>query len=260
MEIELNLTKSVEENAGTYYDLAKKHKRKLEGARKALAESQAKLAQLLQQEQQHQEQELQKRTKVERKKEWYEKFHWFISSEGFLCIGGKDATSNEIIIKKHMEKDDAVFHTEMSGSPFFLIKKGAACGEVTKEETAQAVAVYSRAWKLGYTTADVFLCNPEQVTKETKPGEYIGKGSFMVYGKTIHYYPKLEYALGIIESRIVGAPVSALKSKTNQYLTVIPGSEKKSDLAKKIRHQLKQGELDDIISFLPAGGGEIKKR
>ena len=30
----------------------------------------------------------------------YMKFRWFISSDGFLCLGGRDATSNEIIIKK----------------------------------------------------------------------------------------------------------------------------------------------------------------
>ena len=45
-----------------------------------------------------------KTEKKNRKQEWYEKFHWFFSSEDFLCIGGKDATSNEIIIKKHTEK------------------------------------------------------------------------------------------------------------------------------------------------------------
>src|SRR3989344_9613473 len=117
MDLEIDLTKSVEENAGIYYDLAKKHKRKLEGAKKALAESQAKLNQLLKQEQQFQEQELQKRSKVERKKEWYEKFHWFISSEGFLCIGGEGATSHENILNKHIEDTGLVFHTEMAGSP-----------------------------------------------------------------------------------------------------------------------------------------------
>ena len=29
-------------------------------------------------------------------KEWYEKFRWFYSSEGFLCIGGRDSTTNDI--------------------------------------------------------------------------------------------------------------------------------------------------------------------
>ena len=259
MDLEIDLTKSVEENAGIYYDLAKKHKRKLEGAKKALAESQAKLHQLLKQEQQFQEQELQKKSKVERKKEWYDKFHWFISSEGFLCIGGKDATSNEIIIKKHMENDDLVFHTEMSGSPFFLIKNGASCGNITKEETAQAVAVYSRAWKLQHTTVEVLYVLPEQVSKTPKAGEFLTKGSFIINGTVTHLYPKLEYAIGITEERIIGGPVNAIKSKTSNYLIVIPGAEKKSDLAKKIKAKLKAGELDDIISFLPAGGGEIRK-
>jgi len=47
-------------------------------------------------------------------KEWYEKFRWFISSDDFLILGGRDATSNEIVIKKHTEKNDLVFHR-----PFF---------------------------------------------------------------------------------------------------------------------------------------------
>src|SRR3989344_3208358 len=111
MEVEIDLHKSVEENAGMYFDQAKKYKKKLEGARKALLESRKKLADLEKQEEKFQAEEVKKLSKVERKKEWYEKFHWFVSSEGYLCIGGKDATSNEVIIKKHMEKDDVVFHT-----------------------------------------------------------------------------------------------------------------------------------------------------
>jgi len=259
MEVEIDLHKSVEENAGMYFDQAKKYKKKLEGARKALLESRKKLADLEKQEEKFQAEEVKKLSKVERKKEWYEKFHWFVSSEGYLCIGGKDATSNEVIIKKHMEKDDVVFHTEMSGSPFFLIKNGVNCSDITKEETAQAAAVYSRAWKLGHTTADVFMCKPEQVTKEAKSGEFIAKGAFMIYGKTVHYYPKLEAAIGLLDGIIIGGPESAIKSKTENYVVVISGDERKSDLAKKIKFKLKGGELDDIVTFLPAGEGKIKK-
>src|SRR3989338_7634006 len=259
MQIEIELTKSVNQNAGRYFDLAKKAKKKLEGARKALAESKQKLEKVQKEEDKFWQEEEQKQAKKERKREWYEKFHWFISSEGFLCIGGKDATSNEIIIKKHMENDDLVFHTEMSGSPFFLIKKGTTCGEATKEETAQAVAVYSRAWKLQHTTVEVLYVLPEQVSKTPKAGEFLTKGSFIINGTVTHLYPKLEYAIGITEERIIGGPVNAIKSKTSNYLIVITGAEKKSDLAKKIKAKLKAGELDDIISFLPAGGGEIRK-
>src|SRR3989338_9831514 len=96
MDIEFNLTKSVEENAGTYFDLAKKGKRKMEGAKQALQETIKQLEKLQQQEEKFlSKEESKKLQKKERKQEWYEKFHWFISSEGFLCIGGKDARSEE---------------------------------------------------------------------------------------------------------------------------------------------------------------------
>lgn len=259
MEIEIELNKSLEENAGTYFDLAKKAKRKLEGAKKALAESKRKLSLLQKEESSFMEKEIQKLEKKEKKREWYEKFHWFISSEGFLCIGGKDATSNELVIKKHTDKEDLVFHTDMAGSPFFVIKNGQQAGEETIAEASQAVAVHSRAWKLGHTTADVFYVKPEQVSKEANPGEYMGKGSFMIRGKTNYLYPKLEYAIGLVGEEIIGGPIKAVETKTKNYVVVIQGKESKSNLAKKIKHKLKSGDLDEIIRFLPAGGGEIKK-
>jgi len=259
MHIDIELTKSVDQNAGRYFDLAKKAKKKLEGARKALAESKQKLEKVQKEEDKFWQEEEQKQAKKERKREWYEKFHWFISSEGFLCIGGKDATSNELVIKKHTEKEDLVLHTDMAGSPFFVIKNGKEAGEETIKETAQAVAVYSRAWKLGHTSADVFYVKPEQVSKEAKAGEHLAKGSFMIYGKTTYLHPKLEYAIGLVEEQIIGGPVAAVKKKTDNYLIVVSGREKKSTLAKKMKAKLKGGDLDDIIKFLPAGGGEIQK-
>src|SRR3989344_5309709 len=202
MEIELNLTQSVEENAGHYFELAKKAKKKAAGARKALEETKKKLEKLQKEESKFLEEEAQKQKLKEqqqgRKREWYEKFHWFISSEGFLCIGGKDATSNEMVIKKHLEKDDLVFHTNMAGSPFFIVKNGQNAGKDTLDETAQATAVYSKAWKVGHTTTEVFYVKPEQVSKQPQQGEYIQKGSFMIYGKSNYLHPQLEYAIGFL--------------------------------------------------------------
>jgi len=259
MQIEFHLTKSVDENAGKYFDLAKKAKKKLEGAKLALIKSKKELIELENKETKFLAEEQKKQERKNRKREWYEKFHWFISSEDFLCIGGKDATSNEIVVKKHMEKDDLVFHTDMAGSPFFIIKNGQQAGDITIKETAQATAVYSRAWKLGYSSADVFYVKPDQVTKESKSGESLSKGSFMVYGKTEYLHPKLEYTIGLINEEIIGGPLSAIKKKTNNYIQVISGRKKKSELAKKIKAKLKGGDLDDIIKFIPSGGAEIKK-
>ncbi len=281
MDLQLDLTKSVEENAAEYFELAKKAKKKLAGAQKALEESRKKLAQLQQEEEKFLQEE-QKRTeeqqqKAARRYNWYEKFHWFFSSEGFLCIGGKDATSNDIIIKKHLEKDDLVFHTEAAGSPFFLVKgalgsKAAdktpeaavkTAGEITIQEAALATAVYSRAWKLGLTTADVFSVMPEQVSKEAPPGEYLAKGSFMIYGRKTYYHPRLEWAIGITisghDGQIIAGPETALKKQAVKYVLVFPGNESKGELAKKIKQRLGGGDLDEIQKFLPAGGSQMKK-
>ncbi len=259
MELEFDLAKTVDENAGHYFNLAKKARKKLEGAKKALEESRKELAQLQLQGERHLLEEEKKQQKKECKREWYEKFHWFISSEGFLCIGGKDATSNELVIKKHLEPDDLVLHTDMAGSPFFIIKNGQRATELTFQEAAQAVAVYSKAWKLGHSSADVFYVYPNQVTKEAKPGEYIGKGSFMIYGKTNYLHPRLEYAIGLVENEVIGGPITAVERKTKNFIVVVPGREKKSALAKKIKAKLKGGDLDDIDKFLPSGGAEIKR-
>ena len=137
-----------------------------------------------------------KKQKSKRKQDWYEKFHWFISSEGFLCIGGRDATTNEIVIKKHTDKEDFVFHTEAPGSPFFVIKTESGEGkEPTKktfEEVALATGVFSKAWKLGLSSTEVFMVKPEHVSKEAQSGEYIAKGAFMIYGKREFFTTKME--------------------------------------------------------------------
>ncbi len=261
MDLELDLTKSVDQNASHYYELAKKAKRKLEGAKKALTDNKRKLAQLEQEESKFWAEEEQKKAAkaAQRKKEWYEKFHWFRSSEGFLCIGGRDATSNEIIIKKHMEKDDFVFHTEMAGSPFFIVKDGLKAGSATLQEAAQCTAIYSRAWKLGVSMAEVFYVKPDQVTKEAKAGEFVAKGSFMIYGKKNFLPAKLECAIGILESgQVIGGPVPAIEAQTQKRVLVLPGEERKSDLAKKIKFLLKNADLDEIVKFLP-GTGRIQK-
>ena len=81
----------------------------------------------------------------------------------------------------------------------------------------------------------------------------------MVRGKRTFLNPKVQCALGLLNDEIIGGPVTAIKKKTNNFVIVIPGREKKSSSAKKIKSRLKGGELDDIIKFLPAGGAEVKK-
>jgi len=256
----LDLKKSVAQNASEYFEKAKKQKKKLVGAEDALKRSIKKLKILEKKKEKFETEEKQKEELRERKKEWYEKFRWFFSSEGFLVIGGRDATSNEIVIKKHTDKNDLVLHTDMVGSPFFVIKtKNKKVSESTIKEAADATCTFSRAFKLNLTTTPTFVAKPEQLTKEAKPGEYIPKGGFITKGKLDYIDNKINLAIGITkEKAIMSGPELAIKKNCEKYVVLKQGKLKSSDAAKKIRNQI-GGSLDEIIRALPAGTFDFKK-
>ena len=256
----LELTKSIDENAAAYFEKAKKIKKKIEGAETALNENMKKLKELEAKRDKISIENSKREKLKERKHEWYEKFRWFVSSEGFLAIGGRDATSNEVVIKKHTDANDLVFHTDMAGSPFFVVKsEGKAIGEKTKEEAADATCTFSRAWKNGLQASSVFYANPEQVSKKTQAGEYMGKGAFMIYGKTNYIDNKVNLAVGITKrQQIMSGPIDAVKKHCERYAVLAQGNEKASSVAKRIQYKI-GGLIDEIIRALPAGGFMVRK-
>ena len=257
----LDLKKSTEENASDYFEKAKKTKKKIKGAEEALQQSIRKLNELEAKKEKFKAEEEKKAVLTQRKKEWYEKFRWFISSDGFLAVGGRDATSNEVVVKKHTNNDDLVLHTDMAGSPFFVIKsEGKKIPETTIKEAADATCTFSRVWKLGLQSSDVFYVSPEQVSKKTKAGEYMGKGAFMVYGKSNYVENKINLSVGVTkEKAIMAGPLEAIKKNCEKYAVLIPGDEKVSAIAKKINYKLGGNlDLDEIIRALPAGEFSFK--
>jgi len=274
MKITISSKLSVEQNAQQYFEKAKKARKKLEGAKKALEISKEKLKKEKEARDTKldsiKEHHAKQAAKVKRKVEWYEKFRWFFSSEGFLVIGGRDATTNEIIIKKHTDKEDLVFHTDMAGSPFFVVKVKGKEGELaepeelaepteqTLQEVADATLCFSRAWKMGLVTTPTFYVKPEQVTKEANQGEYLPKGAFMIRGKTNYITPHPDCAVGPLDDgRIMCAPESAVKRRCKEYIKLIQGKKKASDIAKIVKKRF-GGDLDEIIRVLPSGGLDIK--
>jgi predicted ribosome quality control (RQC) complex YloA/Tae2 family protein len=250
MKVALDIRKTVDENASAYFEQAKKEKRKIEGARKVISSHKEKLKVELEREE---SQPRQKPAVGKKKHDWFEKFRWFISSDNYLVIGGRDATTNEIIIKKYTDKDDLVFHTDMAGSPFIVVKKQEAQGDIpraTLDEAASFTAIFSRGWKVGLAMFTVFSAKPEQVSKQSNPGEYLQKGSFMIRGETPRFQPEMNYAIGSYEGKVMGGPLAAVKKHCKDYVEIIQGDEKTSDVAKQVQKKI-GGELDDILRVLP---------
>ena len=288
-EVYLDLRKSLGENANLIYSKGKKAEKKIKGTGTAINETKEKIEKLIL-----------KKDSIDLgvdflirkpKKKWYEKFRWFKSSNGFLIIGGRDAASNEIIFKKHLDKNDLVFHTNFPGSPLVVIKNPDN-KEITPEtinEAAEFVASYSRAWKENWGVVDIFYVEPTQLSKTPPSGEYLQKGSFIISGKkNLLRNIKTEMTIGLIFvelnegsrnerniffPKIIGGPEIAIKKQTNETVTIMPSKSSSltaGRLAKEIKSLfLKNADkdqkkwveilsLDDIILFLPSGSSTIK--
>ncbi len=218
-------------------------------------------------------------------KEWYERYRWFITSEGLLSIGGRDATSNSAIIRKYLTENDLVFHAEIFGSPFFILKGGKRADKIghSLEEVAQATVSFSRAWKDGLSSADAYWVEPDQIKKGAPAGQFLPKGSFVVEGKR-NYIKGVEInlAIGVAKLRahyvIVCGPFAAIKRRSIIFSRLAPGGFEPNSLAKKVKSELvrvaigtpdianqdtrlseylKLFSLSDIAKAIPSGHAKI---
>ena len=272
-DVTLDIRRSAQDNASLAYDQAKKSESKVEGAKKQIAKTTDRLEKL---EVRVSEPETKKVPVRKRKKRWYEKFRWFISSEGFLVLGGRDAKSNENLAKRQMGANDVFLHAALHGAPYTIVKvPDEPPGEQTLEEAAQFAVTFSRAWQDGLSSGDAYWVNPEQVSFSPPSGEYLPTGAVMLYGSK-NYIRRMpvELAVGVIleeEHAIpISGPASAVITQTEFYVRVTPGDMKKGQLVKELLNRLKglvpdeqaalvaQIPQEDMMRVLPAGGGKIQ--
>ena len=172
-----SLRESLFDNANEYYERGKKAKTKSGGALTALEDSKGKLAKIERELNVAEElkslkpaeimEALSKRKVELENREWYEKFRWFTSSDGFLVVAGKDTVSNEVLVKKYTTQEDVVFHAEITGAPFVVVKaEGKSISEQTLREAGEYAASFSRAWRENAGSADVYWVNPEQLSQK----------------------------------------------------------------------------------------------
>ena len=206
-----------------------------------------------------------------RKKNWFERYRWFYTSDGILAVGGRDSSSNSAIIRKYVEKDDKVFHAEINGSPFFILKdRNEKIMPLSITETSHATVCFSRAWKEGMYGVNCYWVTPEQVKKAAPSGQTMGKGSFIIEGtRNYNKVSTLKLAVGILQKDddylLVCGPPAAIKSGCVCYVVIEPGSIEISDMAKKIRANFvgvdekftKMFVIDDYVRVLPTGASKI---
>ena len=200
LSVDINLGLSPWSNAREYYEqrrfaVVKEEKTQVQSAR-ALKNTEERI-----------NQDLKKGLKQEkallqpvRQLMWFEKFIWFISSDGYLVIGGKDATQNEIIYKRYLRKGDIYCHADIHGASTVVVKNlaGAADAPIPPSTLAQAGSLSvctSDAWdsKAGM---GAWWVDANQVSKSTSTGDFLPVGNFAIQGKK-NFLPPSQLLLGL---------------------------------------------------------------
>ncbi len=283
VSIKLDIRKSINENAQEYYEKAKKWREKIEGAKAAMEEARKKLEDA---EEEAEEMLATRREAAERAKRasrryWYESYRWFISSDGNLVLAGKDAETNDKVVKKHLKDDDRYVHADVHGAPSVVVKKklGKDITESTLREACEYAVCFSRAWGSNVGSERAYWVTPSQVSKTPQSGEFLARGAFVIRGKR-NYCEEVPLRLAIGEifvdkstgenlvtpqdvegravQKIMCAPVSAVEKHSNRYAIIEPGDTPKNEFAGALSRALGMN-MEDALSVLPPSGVRVAK-
>ncbi|KAL1461067.1 hypothetical protein WDU94_012998, partial [Cyamophila willieti] len=193
--IDVDLDLSAYANAKRYFDqkrsAAKKQQKTIQSTEKALKSAEKKTKQTLK--------DVQTMTNINkaRKVYWFEKFYWFISSENYLVIGGRDMQQNELIVKRYLRANDVYVHADITGASSVVVKNPGTdpIPPKTLTEAGIMAVCYSVAWDAKVVT-NAWWVKAEQVSKTAPTGEFLTTGSFMIRGKK-NFFPPCQLAMGI---------------------------------------------------------------
>ena len=199
LAIDIDLALGPWQNARLYYDekkkAATKEEKTMQAAARALKSTEKRI-----------QEDLKKGLKQEkavlrpsRKQFWFEKFLWFISSDGYLVIGGKDAQQNELLYRRYLEKGDVYVHADLQGASSVIVKNNPQTPDApippsTLSQAGALTVCTSTAWDSKAVMA-AWWVNAEQVSKTAETGEYLQTGGFVVRGKK-NFLPPSQLLLG----------------------------------------------------------------
>ena len=194
---------------------------------------------------------------------WFDAYRWTLSSEGFLILGGRDARTNDQLVKKHLKDGDRYAHADLHGAPSTVVKEGSKAGEATLREACEFALAYSKAWSAGLASGSAYWVLPEQVSKQAESGEFLPRGAFVIRGKrNYHHDLPVRLALGEVEieghRKIMAGPVSAVAARSTKYVVLGPGKEDRERVAKRLATAY-EVPIEEIGRALPSGGMELRE-
>ncbi|HXQ95199.1 MAG TPA: ribosome rescue protein RqcH [Thermoplasmata archaeon] len=254
---------SIRAVAQARYEEAKRAQAKLAGAVAALAQSDERLAREVRAALAEAPKASAAVAARRRTPNWFERYRWFHTSEGILVVGGRDAATNDLIVRRYLNPGDKYVHADIHGAPSVVVKHPApgdpAWTDASLEEAAQWGVAFSKAWRAGLASASAFAVDADQVSKQGASGEFVARGAWVIHGtKQMFKDLPTELGLGTVEDRgdtlwVVAPPRSFIGRGTIAY-RLTPGPER--ERAEREVELAKATGLsrDRLQSLLPSGG------
>jgi predicted ribosome quality control (RQC) complex YloA/Tae2 family protein len=205
--IEVNVFETAATNAANYYALGKQAREKSSktAASSDVALKQAEKSVLETVTKQMAAASASKLIHVARKQAWYERFHWFITSEGLIVVAGKNAQDNELLWKRYLRPQDAYVHADIHGAATCILRNHSnnpadvnLLPQLSLEQAGAFCVALSSAWTSKLSTGSWWV-SASQVSKTAPSGEYLTTGAFMIRGKKRLLPPsKLELGIGLL--------------------------------------------------------------
>ena len=223
-----NVTVSLNETAhGNAKAMFAKYRASKEKSKKT-TEANAKALEAAEETARRQMQEAQNRSanitlQAKRKPMWFEKFNWFITTDNYLVLGGRDAQQNEQIVKRYLRPGDAYLHADVHGAASCVLRakrqRDPKTGKTTPiplssqalREAGNFTICRSSAWSSRMVTS-AWWVESHQVSKTAPTGEYLTVGSFMIRGKK-NFLPPSQLEMGLAVLFRLGDEDSILRHK-----------------------------------------------
>lgn len=260
VEVRLDVRKNVPRNANAYYEQEKKIREKIEGAKKAMDATRRAL-----EEEEVSIEETLEPTAEERF--WFEGYRWCVSSQGNLIICGRDAASNEEVVKKHMESHDRYVHADVHGAPSCVVTAHGfggdkrAISKETLEEACQFALSHSSAWKQ-FASGRAYWVRPEQVSKTPESGEHLPTGAFVIRGKRHYVKCPLRLAAGVVSiqgaRKVMVGPPRAVEAHADEVLIIEPGTTDKNQAARNLAERF-TADVETLQQLLPPGDVRMRE-
>lgn len=253
----LDVTLDVAANAALQYEAAKKVREKTPGALAAIGRTEAALARLAARGAKHAAKAAErKRGRPAGRRFWFETYRWFLARAGNLVVAGRDARTNERLVKDHLEEKDRYCHADLHGAPSVVVKHPPEPSPETLAEACAFALAYSKAWAAGHAAGTAYWVMPAQVSKTPESGEYLARGAFVIRGKRNHVQVQVRAAVGDVEvegsPKIMGGPPESVRARAKRLVVLEPGEEDANLLARRLSRAFGVA-VEEVQRALPPG-------